>query len=53
MLSKSQLDKYMISLICGIQNMTQMNIFKSQKQAHKPKTNLSLPKGNSEEGGVH
>ena len=29
-------DKYhMISFICGIQNMTQMNLSKKQKQAHR------------------
>ena len=32
----SQKDKYhMISLICGIYNMTQMNLFMKQKETHR------------------
>ena len=34
-ISQKEKDKYhMISLICGIQNMTQMNITMKQKQTH-------------------
>ena len=35
-LSQKKKDKYhMILLICGIKNMTQMNLFMKQKQIHK------------------
>ena len=34
--SQKEKDKYhMISLLCGIQNMTQMNISTKQKQTHR------------------
>ena len=33
--SKSDKDKYMISLICGIQKVIQMNLFTKQKQTHR------------------
>ena len=37
--SQTQKDKYhMISLICGIKNMTQMNLFIKQKQTHREQT---------------
>ena len=46
----SQTDKYhMITLICGILKMTQMNLFMKQKQTHRQKTNLWFPK--EKEGG--
>ena len=53
MLSQSERDKYKISLTCGIQNVTQMNIFTNQIQAHKLQKQTSLPNGNSEGGGAH
>ena len=45
--STKEKDKYrMTSLICGIQNMTQMNLFTKQKQAHRHRAQiLWLPKG--------
>ena len=46
--SQKQKDKYHISLICGIQNMTQVNICTKQKQTHRQRTNiLTVPKGES------
>ena len=33
--SQKEKDKYLISLICGIQNMTQMNLFTKQKKTHR------------------
>ena len=35
--SKSDRDKYMISLTCGIYSMTQMNLPIKQKQTHRHK----------------
>ena len=37
--SQKEKDKcYMISLICGIENMTQLNLSIKQKQAHRDQT---------------
>ena len=41
---------YMISLICGISNMTQINISTKQKQTHRHRGQLWLPRGR-ESGG--
>ena len=47
--SQREKDKYcMISRICGIKLMVQMNLFIKQKQTQK--TNLWLPKGEEGEG---
>ena len=40
----------MISLICGIQKMMQMNLFTKQKQTHRIENKLMVTKG--ERGGV-
>ena len=44
---QTEKDKYhMISLICGIYKMIQINLFTRQKQTHRlQKTHLWLPKG--------
>ena len=46
-LSQTEKDKYhMISLICGIYKMIQMNLFTKQKQTHKlQKQTYGFPKG--------
>ena len=47
--SQREKDKYcMISRICGVKLMVQMNLFIKQKQTQK--TNLWLPKGEEGEG---
>ena len=44
-----QKNKYhMIPLKCGIQNVTQMNLFTKQKDSQTQKINLQLTKENSE-----
>ena len=44
--SQTEKDKYyMISLICGILKIIQMNLFTKQKQTHRQKTKLWLPTG--------
>ena len=44
--SKSEKYKYhMISLICGIQNMTQMNLSVKQKQTHRHREQTVVAKG--------
>ena len=41
--SQTEKDKYpMISLICGIENMIQMNLFTKQKQTHRHKNKLMI-----------
>ena len=41
-ISQTEKDKYhMISLICGIQNMTQMNLSTKQKQTHRHREQTS------------
>ena len=48
--SQKEKDKYhMISLICGIENMTQMNISAKQKQTHRHREQTGGCQG--EEGG--
>ena len=51
-ISQKEKDKqHMISLICGIQNMTQMNLSTKQKQTHRLRElNLWLPGGKWGEG---
>ena len=50
--SQKEKDKYhMISLICRIYNMIQMNLFTKQKDSQTQKTNLWLPKGKGGGGG--
>ena len=49
-ISQTEKDKYhMISLICGIQNMTQTNLSTKQKQTHR---HIEQTSGCQEEGGV-
>ena len=50
--SQKEKDKYhMISLICGISNMTQMNLFTKQKQTHRHrKETYGYQRGNKVEG---
>ena len=49
-ISQTEKDKYhMISLICGIQNMTQMNLSTKQKQTHRHREQTSGCQGG---GGV-
>ena len=39
-------DKYhMISLTCGISNIAEMNLSTKQRQTHRQKTDLRLPRG--------
>ena len=47
-LSKSEKDKYhMISLICRLLKMIQINLFTKQKQTHRLQKQTWLPKGES------
>ena len=46
--SQTEKDKYhMLSLICGLYNMIQMNLFPKQKQTEGQRTDLKLLKGES------
>ena len=49
---KSEKDKYHISLIYGIQNVTQMNLSAKEKETQTKKTNLGLPRGRKSGGGT-
>ena len=50
-ISQTEKDKYcMISFICGISKMIQMNLCTKQKQSHRQKTNLWLPKAKGGRG---
>ena len=40
----------MTSLICGIYNMTQMNLFTKHKQGHRQKRNYGYQMGGGERG---
>ena len=52
-LSKFEKDKYrMISLICGMSNMTQMNLSTKQKQTHGIENRLVVAKGGRGERGM-
>ena len=42
---KQKVKHHMLSFICGIQNMTQMNLSTKQKETHRERTDLQLPKG--------
>ena len=44
--SQKQKDEYhMISFICVIYNVTQMNLSMKQKQVHRQRTDMQLPMG--------
>ena len=44
--SQKEKDKYhMISLTCGIQNMAQLNLSTEQKQTHRQREQIWLPRG--------
>ena len=51
--SKSEGDKYHISLTCGSQNMTQMNIFMKQKPTHREQTSSCQRGGKDWEFGIN
>ena len=51
--SQKQKDEYhMISFTCVIYNVTQMNLSMKQKQTHKQRTYLCLPKRRERDGLV-
>ena len=43
--SQKEKEKYHISLICGILNMIQMNLFTKQKQTHRRRKQTMVTKG--------
>ena len=49
--SKRGKDKYMISLICGIQKIIQMNLFTKQKQTHRCKKKTPMVTKGERGGG--
>ena len=51
--SQTEKDKYMISLICGIWKMIQMNLFTKQKQTHRLRKQTYGTKGERGEGGIN
>ena len=51
--SQKEKDEYhMISLIYGVQNMTRMNLSTKQKQTHRQRTDLWLPRRGAGEGQI-
>ena len=52
--SQKEKDKYhMISLICRILNMTQVNFYEAETDSQTQRTNLWLPKGREEGRGTN
>ena len=50
-ISQTEKDKYyMISLICGIRKIIQMNAYTIQKQIHRHKNKIVVTKGEKEGG---